>query len=617
MAMNSPESQPHKTGIEYPKVTTFDVVKEYWKVAKFHWILGSFALIGWFMSVLAQSIVIPIYYKEFFDLLTTADSSSVESVKLLTSIIFSVLFLNIIGWIGYRMSAISENYLLVKVGKKLVVQGFSGLINHSYSFFTNNFSGSLVQRVGRYHRSFGRLIDRLYGDIIPLVIKVIAAIIVLYYVKPTIALIVSVWILIFIAISYSLAKFKLKYDIRAALDDSKMTGTIADSISNHSSIQLFTGNKEEIRLVDSISTRLYKSITLRWNIGSIIDASQAVLTLIIEFLVFYYGIKYWQQGVISIGTFVLIQAYIISIGGSLWNFGRVIRDLYEAIADAKEMVEILHLPNEIKDISGATQLRVPQGSIEFKNVIFTFGKDKESQKPVFSGLNLSIKAGERIAIIGSSGAGKSTLIKLLLRLHDIKSGEILIDGQNIAKVTQESLRENISLVPQDPALFHRTLMDNIRYGKMDSTDEEVLEASKHAHCDIFINDFPHKYETYVGERGVKLSGGERQRVAIARALLKNAPILVLDEATSSLDSHSESLIQDALSTLMKGKTTLVIAHRLSTIRKMDRIIVLGKEGVLEDGSHDELLKSGGMYAKLWNLQAGGFSDKSIEEMLDE
>jgi ATP-binding cassette, subfamily B, bacterial len=275
----------------------------------------------------------------------------------------------------------------------------------------------------------------------------------------------------------------------------------------------------------------------------------------------------------------------------------------------------LHLPHEIKDAPHAFKLNVSQGLVEFKNVTFAFGKD-EQNKPVFTNLSISIKAGEKVALIGSSGAGKSTFVKLLLRLHDLKSGQILIDSQNIADVTQESLRENISLVPQDPALFHRTLMENIRYGRRDASNEEVTQASKLAHCDVFINDFPLKYETFVGERGIKLSGGERQRVAIARALLKNAPILILDEATSSLDSHSESLIQDALNTLMKGRTTLVIAHRLSTIRKMDRIIVLGKDGVVEEGSHDELMRAHGTYARLWNLQAGGFADKSIEDMLE-
>ena len=220
-----------------------------------------------------------------------------------------------------------------------------------------------------------------------------------------------------------------------------------------------------------------------------------------------------------------------------------------------------------------------------------------------------------MALIGPSGAGKSTFVRLLLRLYDIHSGEILIDGQNISKVTQNSLRDNISLVPQDPVLFHRTLMENIRYGKPLATDEQVIRAARLAHCDEFIEQLPKKYDTYVGERGIKLSGGERQRVAIARAILKNAPILVLDEATSSLDSHSEMLIQDALDTLMKGETTVVIAHRLSTIRKMDRIIVFENGKIIEEGSHEALIeKTGGLYAKLWSLQAGGvLKDEDTEE----
>ena len=214
-------------------------------------------------------------------------------------------------------------------------------------------------------------------------------------------------------------------------------------------------------------------------------------------------------------------------------------------------------------------------------------------------------------MIGSSGAGKTTLVRLLLRLFNITSGCISIDGVDISKISQENLRENISFVPQDPILFHRTLMENIRYGRRDATDEEVLNAAHLAHCDEFIHALPNRYETYVGERGVKLSGGERQRVAIARAILKNSPILILDEATSSLDSQSEILIQDALHKLIKGKTTIVIAHRLSTIREMDRIIVLKKGKIIEDGTHEELInKDIGLYKKLWNLQAGGFTDES-------
>ncbi|MCR4311030.1 MAG: ABC transporter ATP-binding protein/permease, partial [Candidatus Taylorbacteria bacterium] len=334
-----------------------------------------------------------------------------------------------------------------------------------------------------------------------------------------------------------------------------------------------------------------------------VDTIQSLLIFIIEFLLFYFAIKYWQVGTITIGTFVLIQVYLVGISGHLWDFSRVIRSIYEAFADAKEMVDILLLGHDVKDARKAHPLTVSAGGVQFEKVGFGFGKERT----VLHDLELNIHPGERVALIGPSGAGKSTFVKLLLRLYDVSSGSIEIDGQDIRKVTQSSLRNNISLVPQDPILFHRSLKDNIRYGRRDATDAEVLEAARLAHCDEFALSLQAKYDTFVGERGIKLSGGERQRVAIARAILKDAPILVLDEATSSLDSHSESLIQDALDKLMKDKTVIVIAHRLSTIRKMDRIIVLEKGRVIEEGSHDELLKNGSsLYTKLWNLQAGGF-----------
>jgi ABC-type multidrug transport system fused ATPase/permease subunit len=284
----------------------------------------------------------------------------------------------------------------------------------------------------------------------------------------------------------------------------------------------------------------------------------------------------------------------------------VIRNVYEGIADAKEMVEILETPYEIKDIPKAKKLKANKGEIKFTDVSFNFNETRE----VLTDLNLTIKAGEKIAVIGPSGAGKTTFVRLIMRLYEITKGSIEIDGQEIHTVTQDSLREAISLVPQDPVLFHRTLMENIRYGKRDATDDEVKEAARLAHCDEFIDVLPLKYETFVGERGIKLSGGERQRVAIARAILKHAPILILDEATSSLDSHSEALIQDALDNLMKNCTTIVIAHRLSTIRKMDRIIAMKNGKIIEEGTHEQLAnQESGLYKDLWELQAGGFIQK--------
>jgi ATP-binding cassette subfamily B protein len=305
---------------------------------------------------------------------------------------------------------------------------------------------------------------------------------------------------------------------------------------------------------------------------------------------------------LTVGDFALIQAYLFGIFDRLVANHGELRRFYRALADADEMVEILDEPHEIQDKENAKPIKVTSGVIDLRDINFYFNVTK----PVLKNFTVQIKGGEKVALVGPSGAGKSTVTKLLLRLYDIEQGLIEIDRQNISEVTQESLRNAIAFVPQEPILFHRTLMENIRYGRRDASDEEVLEAAKKAHCHEFISALPEGYGTYVGERGVKLSGGERQRVAIARAILKNAPILVLDEATSSLDSESEALIQDALETLMRGKTVIVIAHRLSTIMKMDRILVLDGGAIISQGTHKELLQTEGIYQKLWNIQAGGF-----------
>jgi ATP-binding cassette subfamily B protein len=271
------------------------------------------------------------------------------------------------------------------------------------------------------------------------------------------------------------------------------------------------------------------------------------------------------------------------------------------------MTEILLTPHEIADTPTAKPIKIVNAGIEFKDVVFNYRETRS----VLKKFNLVIKPGEKVALVGPSGAGKSTILKLLLRQHEVTGGEILIDGQGLTHVTLESLWKAISLVPQDPILFHRTLKENIRYGRPGASDKEVMEAAKKAHCHEFIKDFPEGYDTYVGERGVKLSGGERQRVAIARAILRDSPILVLDEATSSLDSESELLIQDALKVLMRGKTVIVVAHRLSTIMNMDRIVVMEQGRVVTEGTHTQLLKDGGTYARLWNIQAGGFLDEEV------
>jgi ATP-binding cassette subfamily B protein len=287
----------------------------------------------------------------------------------------------------------------------------------------------------------------------------------------------------------------------------------------------------------------------------------------------------------------------------VWDFGRIMTRVYERLAEAEEMTEILSLPHGVVDNPKAKKLKIKSGGIRFEEVGFRY----EEGEKVVKDFNLEVKPGQMVALVGLSGSGKSTLAKLLLRLYDVDEGRILVDGQNIAKVSQESLRKNISLVPQDPILFHRSLMENIRYGRFEASDKEVIGAAKLAYCDGFISKLKDGYQSMVGDRGIKLSGGERQRVAIARAILKNSPILVLDEATSSLDSESEKYIQKSLNNLMKGKTVIVIAHRLSTIKRADRIVVISDKKIVEDGNHNQLIKAkSGIYKKLWKIQVGGF-----------
>lgn len=583
------------------KATVKDVLQAFW------WGIypnrGIFFLALFLCTIAAVlAVLVPLYYKRFFDLVAQNTDRSLLAPKLIQTLVLIVIG-NGVTWVTYRWGMFLVNRFQTSVMARLKQMSFEHLIDHSYAFFSNTFTGSLVQRINRFSRSFEKLHDTLTYTFIPLVVQVIGVIIILFLQQPVIAYFIMVWIIITGICSYFFAQWKLKYDLRAAAADSATTALLSDTITNQNTVSTFVGSQDEIQSFKDVSNNQARMTYFSWNLSTIMDSFQGALVTLIEFFIFYYAVKFWQQGLLTIGTFVLIQVYILGLSGKLWGFGRLVRDVYEGFADSEEMVRILIQPHEVKDISRAKPLGVSKGEINFQAVSFSFldGRD------VLKGINLAVKGGERVAFIGPSGAGKSTLVKLLLRLYNLHDGTIKIDGQDTQKVTQASLRRHISLVPQDPILFHRTLMENIRYGNREASDEEVIKAARLAHCDEFIEDLPLKYETFVGERGIKLSGGERQRVAIARAILKNAPILILDEATSSLDSHSESLIQDALDKLMKGKTTIVIAHRLSTIKKMDRIVVIDNGVVIEEGSHDDLVANNeSLYKYLWNLQAGGF-----------
>ena len=584
-------------------INTGQILKVYWEHVR-RYKGRAFLILLLVTAANIVDVIIPLFYKRFFDVLAgdlVVEGQETASVLVGTLLIVAVLHGLI--WLGWRSSNLVSNWFQPRVMADLEHTSLANLHEHSYRFFSNNFAGSLVRKVARISRSFEDVADQVQFHFVPLVILLTGNLIVLWTRSHLLASVLFAWTLVFMTFNVFYARWKLKYDFARAAIDSEVTGVLADSITNAITTKLFTGAEYEKGLFRDVVERLRRANMFTWNLNEILEATQSALMFVIEFVVMYLAIKLWQQGLLTIGDFALIQGYLIGIFMKIWDFGRAVRKVFSALADADEMVEILNLPREVKDARGAKELQVQTGRIEFQHVFFSFNKTRR----VLRDMNLVIEPREKVALVGSSGSGKSTMTKLLFRFYDIERGKILIGNQNIAKVTQESLRQHIALVPQEPILFHRSIMENIRYGRRDATDEEVIEAAKKAHAHEFIGGLQNGYETFVGERGVKLSGGERQRIAIARAILKNAPILVLDEATSSLDSESEALIQDALGELMRDKTTIVIAHRLSTIMRMDWILVIDNGQVVDSGTHKQLLrKKENIYKKLWEIQAGGF-----------
>ncbi len=596
-----PKKNPPEAS-EAPRVRTRDIFRIYAQEVRKHWVLFALVFLGALGAQIA-GIVSPLYMKTLFNDVA-AGSRTPESFHGLIALVAVIAALSVFGWIAQRVQTYSIIHLESRGMADLSASAFDYLIGHSYQFFVSHFGGTLTRRVSKFAGAFETLMDNVMLAFFPTAVFAIGAVWVLFLRNQVLGIALAAWIVCFIAFQIYVARLRRPLRVARSEADSKMVGTLADAISNQNTIALFSGNEHEGGIFRGV-IELWRKATMRsWGADEMIWSIQGILIVGINIGLLYGAVVYWERGLITIGDFVLIQSYLIGLFGQLTGISMQLRRFHDAFADAVEMMEIIQLPHEVRDVPGAPALRIGAGAIAFRNVDFWFSKER----PVLAHFDLSIKGGEKLALVGPSGAGKTTITKLLLRLYDIKGGAIEIDGQDIAKVAQNSLRDAIAFVPQEPILFHRSLMENIRYGRRGATDEEVIEAAKKAHCHEFIEQLPERYGTFVGERGVKLSGGERQRVAIARAILKDAPILVLDEATSSLDSESEALIQDALRTLMEGKTVIVIAHRLSTIMKMDRIIVVEHGTIAAQGTHEELLAANGLYHKLWSIQAGGFRD---------
>jgi ATP-binding cassette subfamily B protein len=512
----------------------------------------------------------------------------------------------IVGFIfnltGFRKLVIYE----AKVTKDITLDIASKLINKDYSFFSNQKVGSLTSKFNDLLGGFIQLQDLVLMKSISTILPLTLGAILIALQSPLLALILSLLIVVV------LAQIRLGLNIRKPYRKKRkemrsiITGEVADSITNSLVVKTFSNERAEISHLSMRAERLRNLYTKDISIAITEGALRLLLTSSVQVVAIIVAIMQVKSGTIDVGAAIFALAYMQRVSAQLFQLGEIVNGYEQIFLNAAPMTQILLQDTNIKDITHARDLGVVDGEISFNNVSFAYADAKSSRNTAVEKFDVTFEGGKKYGVVGHSGSGKTTLTRLLLRFDDVTRGSIEIDSQDIRTVTQRSLRRAIAYVPQEPMLFHRSISENIGYANPKATHDEIVKAAKMAHAHEFIKDLPGKYETIVGERGVKLSGGQRQRIAIARAILKDAPILVLDEATSALDSESEKLIQDALKKLMENKTTIVVAHRLSTIQKMDEIIVMEKGKIIEKGSHFALVKQRGNYNRLWQHQSGGF-----------
>ena len=562
------------------------------------------ALVGFAISTISFSALLPYLFSQAIDRLATARLEHVYDG--LTSLLYGALAVAAAGTLGLIVAFKGFSKLDNKAQSYLRDKVLSRLLHESAAFYATTMTGSLTGNIITFTNAYMTVQDVIVQRAMSIVLPIIVSIGIVAFQSPALALL---FVLITIVIAVKTLRDSRKrspYRRARKMATTKMNGFIGDVISNSTTIRTFAGEKREMQgLLARQATWMKASETNLWLFGQ--HSTQLIGTISI-LQVAGIAIAVWMSlhGHISIGLVVFAAIYFQRLGGSLLELAPAVQQLQGALMDAAPITEILISRPQLVDYSGAKRLKVSSGSIALRDVTYCY---EDSTEPVFDKLSLTIKGGQSIGLVGRSGSGKTTLTNLVLRFADIQSGEIAIDDQDISRVTQRSLRDAISYVPQDSHLFHRTIFDNIAYGSHKPTEKQVIEAAKKAHIWDYIKSLPEGLATVVGERGVKLSGGQRQRVAIARAILKDAPIMVFDEATSALDSESEQYIQESLDGLMKNRTSIVVAHRLSTIQKMDRIIVMDQGQIIEDGSHRELVAKKGVYASLWKRQSGGFIEE--------
>ncbi|EIN6340336.1 ABC transporter ATP-binding protein [Vibrio parahaemolyticus] len=487
------------------------------------------------------------------------------------------------------------------------------LLNQSLNFYQDDFAGRVATKVMQTSLAVRETVMKSMDVFVYVTVYFTSMVVMLAAADWRLMIPMIVWLLVYIAIQiYFVPKLK---DVASEQADARstMTGRIVDSYTNIQTVKLFSHSQRETQYAEQGMKGFLNTVYRQMRLVTGFDVAVEISNYILVFSVAALSIYLWLDSAISVGAIAIAVSLALRVNGmSMWIMWEV-GALFENMGTVVDGMKTLSKPIDIQDKPNAKDLVVSQGGIQFDNVSFHYGENKG----VINHLNLDIKPGEKVGLVGRSGAGKSTLVNLLLRFHDVEEGSIKIDGQNIADVTQDSLRSKIGMVTQDTSLLHRSIRDNILYGNPTASEEELLKATKQAHAHEFIETLTDPfgnvgYDAQVGERGVKLSGGQRQRIAISRVLLKDAPLLVLDEATSALDSEVEAAIQESLNELMQGKTVIAIAHRLSTIAQMDRLIVLDKGNVVEQGTHQELIAHNGIYAQLWAHQTGGFLGEELD-----
>jgi len=512
-------------------------------------------------------------------------------------------------------------YIFINLGANLLwrASGFAGMrwatgarataryaltdyvTRHSYQYFSNRFAGSLANKISHAASGVRDMVNHILWDFLAFVVTVIVSFIIAFITSPIISLIFLAWAFVITPLNVYLARRRVPISAATQKAETALTGATVDILTNITATHEYAARGFELSRLTGLIVRRWNSGLRNWKYGEWVLVVNNVLQAVFIGGIIMTAIYLASQGTITAGDIILLLTIIVFVEDRLTHIGNQLNQFGDTWGEITESLSELLEPHDVADRPDAIELSVTKGGVLFDKVWFDYGG-----VAVFEGLTLPIPAGEKVGLVGRSGAGKTTLMKLVLRHYDLSGGRILIDGVDIATITKDSLREAIAVVPQEPLLFHRSIAENIAYGKPKVSRREVEHAAELAQAHEFIQRLPEGYESLVGERGVKLSGGQRQRVAIARAILKDAPILLLDEATSSLDSESEVAVQKALLTLMEGRTVIAIAHRLSTLRAMDRIIVMDGGTIVEDGTHDELLKQKGLYADLWSHQSGGY-----------